>query len=138
MPYSPEQMFIVINNVAAYPEFLPWCSGAEILNQSDLEMIARLDLSQAGIKQSFTTKNMWFKTSDEVQRMEMELIEGPFSHFKGVWSLQALGEDGCRVSIKLEFELNSRVMNATLGKVFGAASDRMVDAFCKRAEQIYG
>jgi ribosome-associated toxin RatA of RatAB toxin-antitoxin module len=132
--YSPQQMFAVVNDVVAYPEFLPWCSGARILSLSDVEMVARLDLEKAGIKQSFTTRNTW----DRPATMAMNLVEGPFSHFKGVWSLQALGDVGCRVSIKLEFELNSRVMNATLGRVFSVASDKMVDAFCQRAERIYG
>ena len=132
--YSPEQMFAVVNDVVAYPEFLPWCSGARILSQSGIEMVARLDLEKAGIKQSFTTRNTWVRPAT----MEMNLVEGPFSHLKGVWSLQALGEVGCRVSVKLEFELNSLVMNATLGRVFSVASDKMVDAFCQRAERIYG
>ena len=132
--YSPEQMFAVVNEIAAYPQFLPWCSDAKILSQSDTEMIARLDLEKAGIKQSFTTRNTW----DRPSTMEMNLVEGPFSYLKGVWSLQALGEDGCRVSIKLAFELNSRIMNATLGKVISVASDKMVYAFCHRAERIYG
>lgn len=132
--YSPLQMFAVVNDIAAYPQFLPWCSGAKILSQSDTEMVARLDLEKAGIRQSFTTRNTW----DSPTAMEMNLVEGPFSYLKGVWSLQALGTDGCRISVQLTFELNSRVMNATLGKVFSVASDKMVDAFCQRAERIYG
>lgn len=138
VPYSADQMFTIINDIEGYPAFLPWCSGAEIINREDNEMVARLDIEKAGLKQSFTTKNIWDCRSSEQSQMEMLLVEGPFSHLKGLWSLQALGDDGCRVSIKLEFELNSRVMNATLGKVFGVASDKMVDAFCDRAERIYG
>ena len=138
VPYSSEQMFSVINDVSAYPQFLPWCSGAEVLSDADAEMTARLDIEKAGLRQSFTTKNTWDCTSEESWLMEMVLVEGPFSHLKGLWSLQALGDDGCRISIRLEFELNSRLMNATLGKVFNVASDKMVDAFCDRAEQIYG
>ena len=138
LPYSSAEMYDLANNVAAYHEFLPWCSGAEIIIREDNEMVARLDIEKAGLKQSFTTRNVWDCGSSEQWQMQMLLVEGPFSHLKGLWSLQALGDDGCRVSIKLEFELNSRVMNATLGKVFGVASDKMVDAFCDRAERIYG
>ena len=138
VPYSADQMFTIINDIEGYPAFLPWCSGAEIIIREDNEMVARLDIEKAGLKQSFTTKNIWDCGSSEQWQMEMLLVEGPFSHLEGLWSLQALGDDGCRVSIKLEFELNSRVMNATLGKVFGVASDKMVDAFCDRAERIYG
>ena len=138
VPYSADQMFTIINDIDVYPAFLPWCNGAEIINREDNEMVARLDIEKAGLKQSFTTKNIWDCASNEQWQMEMLLVEGPFSHLKGLWSLQALGDDGCRVSIKLEFELNSRVMNATLGKVFGVVSDKMVDAFCDRAERIYG
>ena len=138
VPYSADKMFTIINDIEGYPAFLPWCSGAEIMNREDNEMVARLDIEKAGLKQSFTTINVWDCVSSEQWQMEMLLVEGPFSHLKGLWSLQALGDDGCRVSIKLEFELNSRVMNATLGKVFGVASDKMVDDFCDRAERIYG
>ena len=138
VPYSADKMFTIINDIEGYPAFLPWCSGAEIMNREDNEMVARLDIEKAGLKQSFTTRNVWDCGSSEQWQMEMLLVEGPFSHLKGLWSLQALGDDGCRVSIKLEFELNSRVMNATLGKVFGVASDKMVDDFCDRAERIYG
>jgi len=134
VPYSPEQMFAVVSDVPSYPLFLPWCSGAEILSQAEGEMIARLKLEKAGVRQKFTTRNTWTGPNG----MEMNLVEGPFSHLRGVWVLQALGGDGCRVSIRLEFELNSRLMNATLGKVFSLASDKMVDAFCDRAERIYG
>ena len=138
VPYSADQMFTIINDIEGYPAFLPWCSGAEIIIREDNEMVARLDIEKAGLKQSFTTRNVWDCGSSEQWQMQMLLVEGPFSHLKGLWSLQALGDDGCRVFIRLEFELNSRVMNATLGKVFGVASDKMVDAFCDRAERIYG
>ena len=82
VPYSADQMFTIINDIDGYPAFLPWCIGAEIINREDNEMVARLDIEKAGLKQSFTTKNIWDCGSSEQWQMEMLLVEGPFSHLK--------------------------------------------------------
>ncbi len=96
-------------------------------------MVARLELARAGMKHSFTTRN----TVSVPDSIRMELIEGPFSKLSGKWSFVQLGEDGCRVTMDLQFDFNARLFNLALESVFKAAADKMVDAFCERAESLY-
>lgn len=134
MPYSAEQMFSVVDDVEAYPEFLPWCASAELLSWSETELTGRLTLSRGNIKQTFTTRNKM----NRPHTMTIELIEGPFKTLSGRWTFTQLGEDGCKVHLHLNFEFDSKIMNFTFGKVFGAAADKLVDAFCERARKLYG
>ena len=133
VPYSAAQMYTLVDNVELYPEFLPWCVGSEVLVASESELVARLDLARGGLSQSFTTRNR-LSPPDGVT---LELVDGPFTALSGAWALQALGEEGCKISMQLQFEFNSRVMNAALGQVFTGAVDKMVEAFCQRADQLY-
>jgi ribosome-associated toxin RatA of RatAB toxin-antitoxin module len=133
VPYSTAQMYHIINDIGRYPDFLPWCVGSEILVASESELVARLDLARGGLSQSFTTRNRL----SPPHGVTLELVDGPFTALSGAWALQALGEDGCKISMQLQFEFNSRVMNAALGQVFTGAVDKMVEAFCQRAEQLY-
>jgi len=134
VPHSPRQMYDIINDVVSYPEFLPWCVGGHILSQSDDVLVARLDLAMAGLSQSFTTRNQL----SPPHGMTLVLVDGPFSLLAGRWSLQPLGEEGCKVSMQLRFEFNSQLVNAALGRVFTNATDQMVEAFCRRADVLHG
>jgi len=127
-------MYHIINDIERYPAFLPWCVGSEVLATAETEMIARLDLATGVLTQSFTTRNRL----NPPHGMTLELVDGPFTALSGAWVLQALGADGCKISMQLRFEFNSRLMNATLGQVFTGAVDKLVEAFCRRADQIYG
>ena len=133
MPFSAEQMFDVVNDVEDYPEFLPWCVSSEILQSTSDLMIARLELAKGGIRQSFSTRN----SLEFPSRIDISLVEGPFAMLEGHWKFKQLGEDGCRVDMTLRFDFDNRVMNATLGKVFNSAADKLVDAFCERAGKRY-
>ncbi|MBQ62698.1 MAG: ubiquinone-binding protein [Gammaproteobacteria bacterium] len=133
MPYSATQMFDVVNDVLAYPSFLPWCVGSEIISATDTEFVARLDLARAGMRQSFSTRN----ELDVPHHMHISLVEGPFSMLEGDWHFHQLGDDGCKVEMNIRFDFNKRLMNAALGKVFSAAVERLVSAFCERADDLY-
>ena len=133
MPYSPAQMFDVIIDVLAYPDFLPWCASSEILSQDDKSMVARLEIAKSGLRQSFTTRNQF----DHPASMEITLVEGPFTELSGSWKFEPLGEDGCKVSMDLQFDFNSALLGMTLAGVFEMAADKMVDAFCDRADVLY-
>ena len=122
MPYSARQMFDVVNDVLAYPEFLPWCRSSEILSQDEQSMVAKLELAKSGLRHSFTTRN----TINAPESIQMELVDGPFSKLSGKWSFVQLGEDGCRISMDLQFDFNSLVFNLTLAGVFEVAADKMV------------
>jgi ribosome-associated toxin RatA of RatAB toxin-antitoxin module len=134
VPYSAEQMFAVVNDVPRYPEFLPWCKDSEVLSETSDVMIARLTLAKSGLQQDFTTHN----ELHHPDMIKMDLVNGPFSRLSGEWKFQPLGEDGCRASMHLEFDFSSLLFNMTLAKVFVAAADKMVEAFCERADKIYG
>jgi ribosome-associated toxin RatA of RatAB toxin-antitoxin module len=134
--YSPEEMFRLVTDVARYPEFLPWCHQAQVLEQSDQGMLAEVGISMAGVSQVFTTRN----THVAGREVHMNLVKGPFSQLDGVWRFSPVG-DGAQRACKVELTLNYGFSNATLAAIVGPVFDRiaasLVDAFVKRAERIY-
>jgi ribosome-associated toxin RatA of RatAB toxin-antitoxin module len=110
------------------------CVGAKILAQDAGQMEARLDLAKSGMRYSFVTRNRLFPPD----RIELELVEGPFEKFSGQWSFQPLQEHASKVSLHLEFELSSRLLGFAARKIFDGIANQMVDALVKRAHQVYG
>lgn len=133
VPHSAKQMFDVVNDVARYAEFLPWCVHSEVIEDANNIMVAQLVIARGGLKHSFTTKN----THLQAESIQMELVKGPFSKLSGLWQFTQLGSDGCRLEMDLSFGFDNRVMNMTLAGVFSSAADTMVDAFCERADELY-
>jgi ribosome-associated toxin RatA of RatAB toxin-antitoxin module len=135
--YSAAEMFGLVTDVASYPQFLPWCNQASVLDETADGMTAKVDMSIAGLKQSFTTRNVHEKD----RRVSLTLVNGPFSHLDGDWSFTPLG-DGTQRACKVEFTLNYDFSNATLASLVGPVFDKiagsLVDAFVKRASQVYG
>lgn len=134
VPYTADQMFDVVEHVAAYPDFLPWCSRANVLEQSREHQVAELELSRAGMMQRFTTRN----TLERPGRITLALVRGPFRRLTGEWRFTPLGNMGCKVELMLTFEMDGQLMKMALGQLWAMAADRMVDAFCVRAESLYG
>jgi ribosome-associated toxin RatA of RatAB toxin-antitoxin module len=134
VPYSPAEMFALVDNIEAYPQFLPWCSDARELARSEDEVRARVALSKGGVDRSFTTLNR----NQRNKMIEMRLVEGPFRHLQGFWRFEALGENGCKVSLDMEFEFSSRVLAMVVGPVFSQVANSLVDSFQKRAVEVYG
>ena len=132
--YSPAQMFDLVNDVEAYPKRFPWCAGAEVIERTDDVLVARLDLKFAGLRQSFTTRN----TVNPPARLHMSLVDGPFEALDGVWEFTALGDAGCKITLALDFEYANRLGGAALKLGFQSLASRMVDDFCREAEQVYG
>lgn len=131
--HSAEQMFDLVNDVQAYPEYLPGCVAVDVISQSDELLSASLTLAKVGIKYSITTSN-------ELKRPEsmvMSLVDGPFKSFKGVWTFKALSDEACKVSLDMEFEVGSNMAGMAIGTLFKQVATSMVDVFVKRAEQIY-
>ena len=134
VPYSANQMYTLVEDVVAYPEFLPWCIGAE-LHYKDAETIeASLEMQRGGIKKSFTTRN----TLRPGIAMRIALVGGPFRHLAGDWQFEQLGEDGSKVSLQMAFEFESRVTDALFGRYFEETCNSLIDSFTKRAHTIYG
>jgi ribosome-associated toxin RatA of RatAB toxin-antitoxin module len=134
LPYTAPQIFDLVNDVHAYPDFLPWCKATTIFEQSPLMMHARIDIHKAGVTQSFATLN----TLNYPYDISMQFKKGPFKKLQGHWSFQPLGDKGCKVVFDLTFEFDFSVMGIMLKKIMGSAANDMVDAFSQRAKVIYG
>ncbi|MEN1727881.1 MAG: type II toxin-antitoxin system RatA family toxin [Pseudomonadota bacterium] len=134
VPHSPSQMFNLVRDVARYPEFLPWVRRAEVHEDDHAVQVATLDVSVAGISRRFTTRNELLVD----ERLSMRLEQGPFDDLAGQWQFKPLGGEGTRVSLDLSFHLPGSVLMLPFQRGFGRVADRMVDDFCRRAEQIHG
>lgn len=133
LPYPAAAVFTIVNDVARYPEFLPWCSAATVVEQRPDEMIAALSLSAQGLSETFTTRNRLIP----FERIDMQLVSGPFRRLSGSWLFTALGSNqGCRVELELDFQPHG--LGRLLGGVFNGAADQLVDAFCGRAGELLG
>ncbi len=134
VPYTPAEMFALVSDIEAYPKFLPWCSGAHVRLRSEDDVEATIDISKAGVEKSFTTHNR-----HQVNKMiEMRLVEGPFQRLDGYWRFDPLGDAACKVSLDLEFEFASRMLDMVVGPIFSQIANTLVDSFHKRAIGIYG
>lgn len=133
LEYSAAQMFNLVNDIDAYPQFLPWCSGARILQQNEKEVVASVEISHSGVNKAFTTRNLLTPP----QSIELQLLDGPFKSLNGLWQFQALQENACKVSLDLNYEFSSKLLGLVVGPVFNQIANSLVDAFCERAKVIY-
>ena len=134
LSYSAAQIFNLVNDIPAYPEFLPWCSGARVLRQDDNMVEASVEISHSGVNKSFTTRNIL----TPYESIELNLLDGPFKSLQGVWRFQALQENACKVSLDLQYEFSSKLLGLVVGPVFNQIANSLVDAFCERAKSVYG
>ena len=131
LAHPVEQVFDLVADIERYPEFLKGCVGADILKRDDDQVTATLRLSRAGISNGFTTHN----TMQRPHRIDLALVDGPFSHFAGHWSFLALGDDACKTTLQLHFELASGIASVAAGKLFDKVALDLVDAIVTRAGQ---
>ncbi|MCY1283335.1 Ribosome association toxin RatA [compost metagenome] len=134
LPYPAQSLYDLVNDVARYPEFLPWCAASEVREVSETHMVARLTVAKGGISQQFVTRNVLVPG----QSIEMNLAEGPFKELHGVWTFKALTDKACKISLDLSFDYAGPLVKASLGPLFNQAANSMVDAFCARAKQLFG
>jgi ribosome-associated toxin RatA of RatAB toxin-antitoxin module len=132
--YAPAQMYALVNDVARYPEFLPWCRAGRVENISPTESLATIDVERGMLRAEFTTRN----TLEPGARILMQLTHGPFRQLNGQWRFDAIGERGSRVSFRVEFEFKNRLTGAAFSSVFESMCGTIVDAFALRAQKIYG
>ena len=133
VPYTPQEVFELVNDIESYPDFLPWCVHAFIEEETGQGVIASLTLEKGGIRKRFTTRNEIVPG----EKLEMHLVEGPFKHLYGVWTLQP-HQSGCEVTVSLEFDFSSRIIAMLIGPVFQHAANTLLDSFIARAHQVYG
>lgn len=134
VPYSCREMYALVADIGAYPQFLPWCGGARVLRREEDVVEAAITIAYHGVHKTFTTRNLL----QQDKMMEMRLVEGPFRHLHGYWRFTALEERACKIELDLEFEVANRLVAAVLNPVFSTIANQMVDAFHRRAVQLYG
>ncbi|EAQ98368.2 type II toxin-antitoxin system RatA family toxin [Congregibacter litoralis] len=134
LPLSDQQLFALVNDVEAYPQYMDGCVGASILRTDAEHMEARLDLARGGISHSFTTRNELLPYKE----IRLTLKDGPFEEFSGAWRFHALAEEACKVSLDLEFRFRGGLLSAAAAKLFDRVTGNLVDAVVRRAQDVYG
>ena len=133
--YSAAEMYELVNDVASYPKFLPWCRSSAVLSEAETEMRATVEIAKGVLNKTFTTQN----TLTQNSRIEMQLVDGPFSELQGFWLFEPLKTAGaCKVNLELKFEFDSAMMSLAAKPIFTQIANSLVDAFCKRAVEVYG
>ena len=131
--YTAAQMFALVNDVARYPEFLPWCVGARVEDVSPGERIAALKVARGVLQTEFTTRN----ALQQDAQIHMQLMHGPFRNLTGEWRFEPIGTRGSRVSFRIEFEFKNRLSATAFNAVFESMCGTIIDAFVLRARTIY-
>jgi len=134
VPYTPQQMFELVNNIDDYSQFLNWCDSSSILNQSEDQITASVEINKGGIKQTFSTLN----TLTPYESISMELIDGPFDELTGEWRFEPLGENAAKIHLDLQFKFKSMLIDMALSPVFKNIANSQLDSFVARAKYIYG
>ena len=135
VPFTAAQMYGLVNDVASYPQFLPWCkAGSVVARVSDTEMLASIAIEKGVLRSEFTTRNLLQADRD----ITMNLTEGPFRSLTGHWQFSPIGERGSRVSFRVEFEFGNPLTAVAFNSVFESLCGTIVDAFAARARKIYG
>ncbi|MGK0673671.1 MAG: type II toxin-antitoxin system RatA family toxin [Halothiobacillaceae bacterium] len=134
VPYTPNEMFTLVGAIEDYRLFLPWCSDSKVIFRGKDELRATLTISKGALRKSFTTHNLM----QQDKMIEMRLVDGPFKHLHGFWRFEAIGEEGCKVSLDLEFQFSNKLIELAVGPVFTTVAGEMVQAFQRRAEEVYG
>ena len=137
--YSPREMYALVTAVPQYPQFLPWCESAEIIEHHGEGVVARMGLAYMGVRHTFTTHNVHV----EDRSVSVQLVDGPFSVLEGTWEFHALGRPGseeqaCRIEFDLQYAFTSTALERVLSPVFDRVANTFVDSFVRRAEQVYG
>ena len=132
--HPASDMYQLVKDVASYPVFLSWCTGAEVLEQTEQLQVARLDIAIGGLKQAFTTKNRLVRS----ELLSLSLVDGPFQRLGGEWQFASLGDEGSKVTLRLDFDFSSSVLSSAFRRGFARVADRLVYDFSRRADQVYG
>ena len=134
VPYRARDMYELVADVERYPGFLPWCRSASVHGSAPDTVEASLEIGRGPIRKTFTTRNVMTPGT----RIDMHLVDGPFKHLQGCWQFVAMDDSGCKVALDLEFELSNAILRKTFGPVFHEIANTLVEAFCRRAGELYG
>ena len=131
--HSAEQMFDLVNDIEAYPRFMPGCRRARVLEATEGELVGELQLGAAGVEQRLTTRN----ALERPHKIAMTLIEGDFTEFSAAWRFEALSEEASKVSLEMRFAFSRALLNVATSSLFSTLANAQVDAVVKRADTIY-
>ncbi|MDD9855691.1 MAG: RnfH family protein [Gammaproteobacteria bacterium] len=132
--HRAEDMYSLVNDIESYSKFLPWCDASTVLSRADHEMVARVHIAYRGVRRSFTTRNRL----TPFERIDLALVDGPFSALSGAWAFKELRADACRISLDLRFDFAAAAAARLIGPVFKRIADSLVDSFVARAAEVYG
>lgn len=132
--YSAAEMYNLVNDIESYPQFLPWCRSAQVTLCGEDELRATIEMAKGAVHKTFTTNNRMQKH----KMIDIRLLEGPFQRLEGYWRFEPLRVDACKVSLDMEFEFSSALLRKVIEPVFKQIANSLVDAFCKRAVELYG
>lgn len=132
--YSPAQMYALVVDVERYPEFLPWCVGAELHFRRETELEASLEMERAGRRERFTTRNILLPPG----RMDLTLVSGPFRVLEGSWTFDSIADRGTRIGLAMRFEFSSALVGLVFSRAFEQSCSSLIDAFTRRARDVYG
>lgn len=134
VPHTSEEMYTLVNAIEDYPKFIPWCQSTEVHSRDEDEIRATMNFEGGGFRKSFSTCNRLQKN----KMIEMRLINGPFKQLEGFWRFEDMDNGHCEVKLDLEFELTSKLFGIAFGAMFHQVANSLVEAFSKRAEEVYG
>ena len=134
LPYTPEQMFDLVADVARYPEFLPWVATTRIRSDSTTEMLADVVVGFKALRETFTSRVVKCRP----ESIRTEYLDGPLKYLVSEWRFAPEEIGGCRVDFSVDFAFRSRLFEMVAGQVFGTALRRMTGAFHERAAKLYG
>ena len=132
--YSARQMFDLVEDVESYPGFLPWCGATQVGFRDERRTVATLHINFHGVKAHFTTEN----AKECPSWMSLQLVDGPFRHLEGGWRFKPLAEHACKIEFHISYEFSNKFFEKIIGPVFNQIASTFVEAFVKRARQVYG
>lgn len=134
VPYSPAQMYQLVDAIKLYPQFLPWCRTSIEHSRDQDEVKASIEIAKGAVNKTFTTLNRM----QHNKTIEMRLVDGPFKHLHGFWRFEELKPGACKVSLDLDFEFSNKLLGLAIGPVFNQVANTLVDSFVERARKVYG
>lgn len=137
-PYSPAQLFVLVADVERYPEFLPWCRAARILERGEGGMLADLIISFKHLTERYTSRVTLYPPGDAPGQIDVVMTQGPFEHLENHWKFIPLPNGGTQIEFVLDFKFRSRLLEAMIGTIFSKATGKMATAFKQRADDLYG
>ena len=137
VPFSARQMFDLVNDIEAYPEFLGWCESSRVESATAIEITASIQVGVAGLRQTFRTRNRLTAPAENAAgRIDMALVSGPFKYLDGFWLFEH-SDSGSRVFLELDYELAFSPLKMIIAPIFEEIARSQVSAFVDRAAEVY-